>query len=95
MFAATSQLTYSSTVGRTPPARRRITPEAGYALEKLSHAIEYLADEYVDDHSSPFPDRGRIEAIELLMSINRSVYAESPEIPSIARRISSWLRRAA
>ncbi len=27
--------------------RRRISPQAGHALEILGHAIEYLADEYV------------------------------------------------
>ncbi len=29
--------------------RRRTTPEAGFALEILGHAIEYLADEYVHE----------------------------------------------
>ncbi|HWE87793.1 MAG TPA: hypothetical protein VG267_22815 [Terracidiphilus sp.] len=96
MIATTSQLAYPSAISRTAPiVRRRITPEAGHALEKLSHAIEYLSDELAID-AGPFTgNRGRIEAIDLLMSLNRRVFAECPEIPSIGQRISAWFHRPA
>src|SRR5271165_7181714 len=36
------------------PVRRRIGREAGLALEKLAHAIEYLTDEFNNDASPQF-----------------------------------------
>lgn len=92
---ATSPLTFSEAVPRSRPARRFISPRAGQALEKLSHAIEYLTDEFVVDRSSQFSDRGRLEAIELLMAINRSIYNDCPVIATFAERLSAWLRLAA
>jgi len=72
--------------------RRRTTPEAGFALEILGHAIEYLADEYVHDagflrsiHSSD----PRVEAIQLLMAANRQVYFACPLAPSLYQRVVS------
>jgi hypothetical protein len=97
MTATASQLAYSSAVSRpvTGAVRRRIGPEAGHALEILSHAIEYLSDELAIDSNPLARNRGRLEAIELLMSLNRRIYSECPEIPSLSRRIGSWLRHAA
>lgn len=97
MTATTSQFAYPAAVSRplTRSVRRRITPEAGHALEFLSHAIEYLSDELAIDSCPLASNRGRIDAIELLMSANRRIYSECPEIPSIPQRIGTWLRRAA
>jgi hypothetical protein len=63
-------------------------------LEILGHAIEYLADEYafssaqmgVLDSGDP-----RIEAIQLLMSLNRQVYYSCPEEEPLPRRFAEWL----
>jgi hypothetical protein len=70
--------------------RRRTTPEAGFALEVLGHAIEYLADEYVHEggisSSVESPDP-RVEALRLLMAANRQVYFACPIIPSLYQRI--------
>jgi hypothetical protein len=70
--------------------RRRTTPEAGFALEILGHAIEYLADEYVHEmgllpsvHSSD----PRVEAIQLLMAANRQVYFACPLARSLYQRM--------
>jgi hypothetical protein len=57
--------------------RRRTTPEAGFALEVLGHAIEYLADEYVHEGgmlSSVERADPRVEALRVLMAANREVY---------------------
>lgn len=55
--------------------RRRITPEAGHALEILGHAIEYLTDQFVVRREF---DEGDILGVHLLMVINRKVYFACP-----------------
>jgi len=72
--------------------RRRITPEAGHALEILGHAIEYLTDEYVHEGGALSARDGRVMAVQLLMSLNRQVYFECPEAPTFADRCRSFLR---
>jgi hypothetical protein len=70
--------------------RRRTTPEAGFALEILGHAIEYLADEYVHEAGLlPSVHKGdpRVEAIQLLMAANRQVYFACPVAPSLYQRV--------
>jgi hypothetical protein len=72
--------------------RRRITPQAGFALQALGHAIEYLADEYVHAAGSIpsiYSTDPRVEAIQMLMAANREVYYGCPVMPSL----SQWLGR--
>jgi len=71
--------------------RRRITPQAGRALEKLGHAIEYLTDEFVQMGGSFCAHNAHGEAVEMLMALNRQVYFECPEIPSLKERFRSLL----
>jgi len=71
--------------------RHRITPDAGHALEKLAHAIEYLADELVDKSTSLSADNERIQAIQILMALNRQVYFECPVVPSFGERCRALL----
>jgi hypothetical protein len=71
--------------------RRRITPQAGHALEILGHAIEYLTDEYVHQDLALSSRNGQLEAVRLLMALNRQVYFECPEIPTFADRCRAWL----
>ncbi len=73
------------------PRRRRISPRAGRALELLGHAIEYLTDEYVHAGGSFNAHDAQVEAVQLLMAINREVYFECPEVPSLRQRCLSWL----
>jgi hypothetical protein len=74
--------------------RRRISPEAGRAIEKLAHAIEYLSDEFVQDSGPLHPHDGRVEAIQLLMSLNRAVYCECPEMkPGVGGGLRDFLCR--
>ena len=70
--------------------RRRTTPEAGFALEVLGHAIEYLADEYAHEAgslSSIHSQDPRVEAMQLLMAANRQVYYACPLVPSLYERV--------
>ena len=71
-------------------ARRQITPEAGKALEKLGHAIEYLTDEFVHSGASFNANNAQLEAVQLLMALNRKVYFECPQVPTLAERLR-WL----
>ena len=71
--------------------RRRITPQAGHALEILGHAIEYLTDEFVQEGGSLSPGNGRLEAIQILMALNRAVYFECPMELSFGERCRSLL----
>ena len=83
----------------TRSLRRRITPQAGFALEILGHAIEYLADEYVH-HVGRLPVTGassacvdpQVEAMQMLMAANRQVYFECPVVTPLYQRILRRLR---
>jgi hypothetical protein len=81
-------------VKSSPATRRhRITPDAGHALEKLAHAIEYLADELVDKSTPLSADNERIRAIQILMALNRQVYFECPLVPTVGEWLLSHLPR--
>jgi hypothetical protein len=81
----------ASTVGLRPNRRRRITVEAGHALEILGHAIEYLTDEFVHSGGSFSAKNAQLEAVQLLMKMNRQVYFECPEVPTMGERLRSML----
>ncbi|MDR3725776.1 MAG: hypothetical protein P4K86_01915 [Terracidiphilus sp.] len=84
--------TASRTAVRQQPRRRHITPQAGRALEILGHAIEYLTDEFVEQGCSFSEDKGQLDAVQLLMALNRQVYFECPEVPSLGERFRTFLR---
>jgi len=67
--------------------RRRITPQAGHALEILGHAIEYLTD----DNAGMTPRNGQLEAVQLLMAVNRQIYYECPEVQTVGERLRAAL----
>jgi hypothetical protein len=71
--------------------RRRITPQAGHALEILGHAIEYLADEYVHQGGDMSPRNGQLDAVQLLMARNREIYYECPEVVTVGDRVRAML----
>ena len=71
---------------------RRIDFTSGRALEILGHAIEYLTDEYVHRGGSLQANDAEVQAIQLLMALNRKIYYECPEVPTIAERLISFLR---
>ena len=71
--------------------RRRISPEAGRALEILGHAIEYLTDEFVHEGLAFSAKNEQLEAVQLLMALNRQIYYECPEVPSFSERCRALL----
>lgn len=71
--------------------RRRISPEAGHALEILGHAIEYLTDEFVRAGGPLSVHDARVEAVQLLMRLNREIYLACPEVPTPADRLRALL----
>lgn len=71
--------------------RRSISPQAGHALEILGHAIEYLTDEFIHEGGSFGAENGQLQAVQLLMALNRQIYFECPEVPSFRKRFASFL----
>jgi len=71
--------------------RRHISPEAGRALEILGHAIEYLTDEFMNSGGSFSARNSQVEAVQLLMGINRQIYFSCPEVPSLGERFRTLL----
>ena len=71
--------------------RRWITPQAGRALEILGHAIEYLTDEFVHRGGSFSAHNEQLQAVQLLMALNRQVYFECPEVPTLGERCRALL----
>lgn len=77
-----------------PFVRRALSPADGRALEILGHAIEYLADEYSVDTAPKGPLGSadpRVEAIQILKSLNRAVYYSGAEVQPAFRRIKRWV----
>jgi hypothetical protein len=72
--------------------RRRTDRSAGLALEILGHAIEYLTDEYVHEGGSLSAQDDHVQAIQLLMSLNRQIYYACPVVPTFAERCLGILR---
>jgi hypothetical protein len=71
--------------------RRSIDPQAGHALVVLGHAIEYLTDEFILAGGSFTENRGQVDAIQLLIRLNREIYLACPEAPRISERLSALL----
>jgi hypothetical protein len=77
----------TSTGHARPNRRRRITRQAGRALEILGHAIEYLTDEFIHSGAQMSPGKGELEAVQLLMALNRQVYFDCPEMITVVDRL--------
>lgn len=69
--------------------RRTIDPRTGQALVILGHAIEYLADEFIWEAAMRKPDRGQLEAIQLLTAKNQELYLACPEAPTVWQGLRS------
>jgi hypothetical protein len=73
--------------------QRRIDRASGRALEILSHAIEYLADEYVYHGGQLTGSDGELHAMQILAMLNREIYAACPEVPTFNERCTAFVRR--
>jgi hypothetical protein len=71
--------------------RRSINPQAGRALELLGHAIEYLTDEFIHEGGSFSANNAQLQAVQLLMALNRQIYFDCPEVPPLGKRFLSLL----
>jgi len=79
-------------VSRVRPNRcRRITPQAGRALDILAHAIEYLTDEFVQQGLEFSARNEQLQAVQLRMALNRQVYFECPEVHTFGERCRKML----
>jgi hypothetical protein len=90
-FTFTDSAPPVSTIRASSHRRRRISPQAGRALEILGHAIEYLTDEFIHAGRSFSASDGQLEAVQLLMAVNREIYFECPEVLSFGERFLSLL----
>jgi GTP1/Obg family GTP-binding protein len=78
-------------MARVRARSRRITPQAGHALEILAHAIEYLTDEFMHAGLTFSAQNEQLQAVQMLMALNRQVYFECPEAPSFGERCRALL----
>jgi len=80
-------------VSQARSSRRLISPKAGRALEVLAHAIEYLTDEFVNQGLDFSAKNEQLQAVQLLMALNRKVYFECPEAPTFSERCRAFFYR--
>jgi len=90
-FSIQAPINLATALPTRPNHRRSISPEAGRALELLGHAVEYLTDEFVQNGGTFNGSDSRLEAIRVLMALNRQVYYECPEVPTLAERWRAFL----
>ena len=97
MAASTTGFTIPVTVPATTVPevlvnrRRHISPEAGHAIEILGHAIEYLTDEYIHEGRTFSANDEALQAVQLLMALNRQIYFECPVVPTFRERLRAFL----
>jgi hypothetical protein len=82
----------ASSGARVHPIHRRITPQAGRALDIISHAIEYLTDEFLHQGLAYSARDPQMQAVQLLMALNRQIYSECPEVLTFGDRFRTLLR---
>lgn len=73
---------------KSTQSRPYSTIQALQATRILGHAIEYLTNQFVDEYASYAQIPERMQAIQILMALNRKVYSECPSAPSFFQ----WLR---
>ena len=70
--------------------RRRPSQTQGQALEKLGRAIEYLLDSRLALIHEP-STKADVEALDILMRLNRCVFSECEEIVPVSQRLKAWM----
>lgn len=72
------------------PKRRAHTSRRAHRI--LAHAIEYVANQFLQDSIPPGPRNSRLQAVQLLMALDLRVYSESEVTPAFAQRFFWFLR---
>jgi hypothetical protein len=75
--------------------RRRVSPEAGRGIEILGHAIDYLMDEYLTGPGCISAGDDELEAVQMLMALNRQIYFSCPVVKTLKERWILFLQRFA
>ena len=75
--------------------RRQVSPEAGRGLEILGHAIDYLMDEYLNEPGCISLGDDELEAVQMLMALNRQIYFSCPVVKTMKERWMMSLQRFA
>ncbi len=70
---------------------RHIPYKAAQALEILGHAIEYLSEAGGYEEATVPEERAHLEAVQILMSLNHSIYFACPPVGSFRVRWHSFL----
>jgi len=71
---------------------RRFAPVAQDDCQcALGHAIEYLSDEFMHAGGALTAHNPQVEAVQLLMGINRQIYFDCPIVPSLGERCRALL----
>lgn len=78
-----------------PRRRRHVSPEAGRGLEILGHAIDYLMDEYLNSPGCISARDDELEAVQMLMALNRQIYFSCPVVKTLKERWMLFLQRFA
>ena len=73
--------------------RRHVSPEAGRGLEILGHAIDYLMDEYLTEPGCISAGDDELEAVQMLMALNRQIYFSCPVVKTLKERWILFLQR--
>lgn len=81
----------SESVAKALSQRRRITPQSGRALEKLSHAIDYLSAESAPGSESRSGMRHRMEAERMLKALRREILQEAPVVEPFRKRCRTFV----
>jgi 3-dehydroquinate synthetase len=79
---------------RTHVIRRQPTEQQGKALLSLGHAIEYLIDSRMHSGEARLAGaeaKSDAEASQILMRLNRAVFAECREIVPVRLILQRWL----
>lgn len=91
-FSLPAEASAVRTLPTSANRRRSIDPASGRALEILGHAIEYLTDELGQSGGPVVASNPQVEAIQLLMTLNRQIYLRCPEVKTFGQRCRSLLR---
>ncbi len=72
---------------------RHVSPEVARGLEILGHAMDYLMDEYLNAPGCISAGDDELEAVQMLMELNRQIYFSCPRVTTLKERWMCFLQR--